>query len=94
MIRILLLIIVIVLFIAAFYLNKHNESLTNLFARGTRTTNVQAILKQFYWIYLFLGLSGLLLSFFNHLIYSLFYIAVVLIASAAFSLLLAKNMND
>lgn len=92
-IRILLIIIILVLFFVANYLNKNNLSFSKVLAGDHPQEPIQTIFKQFAKTCLILGAIGLLFLVLGHKTPALIYIAVVMIASALFSIKLSKLIS-
>ncbi|MBP1039970.1 hypothetical protein I6N95_02990 [Vagococcus sp. BWB3-3] len=92
-IRILLIIIMLVLFFVAYYLQKNNQSFSKVLAGDTPQEPIQAIFKQFAKTCLILGAIGLVFFILGHKTLALTYIAVVMIASAIFSIKLSKLIS-
>lgn len=92
-IRILLVIVVLVLFFVAYYLRKNNLSFSQVLAGDNQPEPIQTIFKQFAKTCLILALIGLIFLVLGHKSLALAYIAVVMIASAIFSINLSKLIS-
>lgn len=93
LIRILLVMVILVLFFVANYLNKNNTSFSQVLAGEHDQAPIQQIFLQFAKTCLALALIGLIFLVLGHKLLAIGYIALVLIASAIFSIRLSKLIS-
>lgn len=88
MITFLLIIVAVVLFGVGYTLLKKQEF---FFALIQKNEANQSLLKTYGGIYIFLGIVALFIAFLDHKTIAMLYLAVMLLVSASFSLIVAKN---
>ncbi|WP_122645792.1 hypothetical protein [Enterococcus mediterraneensis] len=81
---------VVILFCVSYFLLKKQEIFFTLIPKNEEN---QAYFQTFGLAYGFLGILGIFIAFFNHKIITLFFLALMLLVSAVFSILFSKKMK-